>query len=188
MADVPASLDSIYQITGLLERRGVPHAFIGGVALNTWGVPRATFDLDLAVAVPANRMEGLLAELRQAGAVVDPVFERGFRDRIAGMEQVHVHLAAGSSLLAVDLFLATTPFLESVLARRVTIDLGRGPIWVCTAADLILFKLVADRGKDRVDVENVVSVQGVPEREYLLRWSEVLRVGPRLASLLRRVG
>jgi hypothetical protein len=86
------------------------------------------------------------------------------------------------------LFPATTPFLESVLSRRVGIELGRGSVWVCTAADLIVFKLLADRDKDRVDVENVISVQGVPERDYLERWTEALGVRAKLAAALGRPG
>lgn len=188
MADVPASLDSVYRVAGALERSRFPYAFIGGVALNTWGVPRATFDLDLALSVSPSRSSELLAGLREIGAIVDQAFERGFRDRVQGMEKLHAHLPAGASLMAIDVFFATTPFLESVLERRAGIDLGRGPIWVCTAADLILLKLLADRRKDRADVENVLSVQSVPELEYMRRWAGILGVGPRLTEALEQSG
>jgi hypothetical protein len=42
-------------------------------------------------------------------------------------------------------------------------------IQVVTAADLILFKLMAGRRKDWVDIDNVLAIQGVPERPYLDR-------------------
>ena len=186
MADVPASLDSVYLISGAMERLRMPYAFVGGVALNTWGVPRATFDLDLALSVPTGRSAELLAELRRIGAVVEEAFERGFRDRVQGMEKLHAHLPAGASLMAIDLFLASTPFLESVLERRVGIDLGRGQVWVCTAADLVVLKLLADRRKDRSDVENVLLVQGVPELEYLRRWAGVMGIEARLTEALEQ--
>jgi hypothetical protein len=186
MADVPASIDAVYRTASVLDGLGAPYAFIGGIALNTWGVPRATFDLDLTLSSAPDRFDRLLREFRRGGFVVDTAFDHGFLDRIAGMEHIHVHLPAGPSLMAVDLFLATTPFLESVVARRVGIELGRGSIWVCTAADLILFKLLADRAKDRLDVENVLSVQGTPERDYLDHWADALGVRPRLLSVLER--
>jgi hypothetical protein len=100
------------------------------------------------------------------------------------MEKVHVHLPAGKALLAVDLFLATTPFLASVVERRKSIDLGSGPLQVCTAADLVLLKLIADRPKDRMDIENLLAVQGVPERTYLESWAKELGIRPRLDALL----
>jgi len=184
MADVPASLESIHRVAGALERAHMVHAFIGGVALNVWGIPRATFDLDLAVAADGASVPRLLSELERSGCVVEAAFAHGFRDRVAGMEKIHLHLPTGSSLMAIDLFLAGTPFVRSVIERRVRVNLEQGDIQVCSAADLILFKLLADRPKDRVDVTNVLSVQGVPEREYLERWARELGVEKRLVEVL----
>jgi hypothetical protein len=186
MADKPASLDAIERAARVLVDARVPYAFIGGVAMGAWAVPRPTFDLDLAVASGTSELPALLQAFERAGFVVEDVFRKGFADRIAGMEKVHVHLPSGSALLAVDLFLATTPFLHSLLERRKTVDLGGGPLQVCTAADLILLKLVADRPKDRLDVENLLAVQGVPEREYLEQWAERLEVRRKLDAVLAR--
>lgn len=184
MADAPLSLASLYGVATLLDRVHVPYAFIGGAALSAWGIPRSTFDLDLAIAAEEPGVARLLDACVAAGFVVDPVFQSGFRDRVSGMETLHVHVPAGRSLLAVDFFLTTTPFLRSVIERRRSIDLGQGPVFVCSAADLVLLKLVADRPKDRVDVQNVLAVQGVPEKEYLLRWAKTLGVAARLESAL----
>jgi hypothetical protein len=185
MADAPASLEAIQRVASALENAGVRYAFIGGAALSAWGVPRATFDLDLALSIPEEGLGVVLDALSRRGFVIDAAFRKGFRDRVGGMETIHVHLPAGSTLMAVDLFLATTPLLGSVVERRTSIDLGRGPIQVCTAADLILLKLIADRPKDRIDVENVLAVQGVPERDYLVRWAERLGLRGRLEEILK---
>lgn len=184
MADAPASLEAIQRVAAILEREHVAYAFIGGIALNAWGIPRATFDLDLAASVDAAGARALLDAFSEQGFVVDPVFATGFRDRIAGMEKLHVHVPAGPTLMAIDIFVATTPFLSSLLERKQSIELGAGRISICTAADLILLKLVADRPKDRVDVQNVLAVQGVPERDYLDRWARELHVGTRLQAML----
>ncbi len=184
MADDPITLDSIHRIVDLLERERVVYTFIGGVALSAWAVPRATFDLDLTIALEDDLVVPLLRRAEAAGFVVDAQFLSGFRDRIAGMEHVHFFLPAGQSLLAVDAFLGRTPFTRSVLARRVAVDLGRGPVYVCTAADLVLFKLVAGRPKDTVDVRNVVAVQGVPEPDHLRRWAKELHVEERLRAIV----
>jgi hypothetical protein len=55
-------------------------------------------------------------------------------------------------------------------------------------ADLILFKLIAGRRTDWVDIDNILAVQGVPEREYLQSWAEKLAVKPRLDQVLREAG
>ncbi len=186
MADSPASLDAIERAARVLVDARVPYAFIGGVAMGVWAVPRPTFDLDLAIASSTSETPTLLQAFERAGFVVEEGFRKGFADRIAGMEKIHVHLPSGKALLGVDLFLATTPFLQSLLERRKTVDLGGGPLQVCTAADLVLLKLVADRPKDRLDIENVLAVQGVPERGYLDCWASELGVRPRLDALLAR--
>lgn len=185
MADAPVSLDALYRIAGALDRTAVPYAFIGGIALSVWGVPRATFDLDLTVSVSGTEIATVLDGLQAAGCTVDEPFRRGFRDRLAGMETIHLHLRAGRTLLAVDMFLATTPFLRAVMERRVLVDVGRGPLPVFSAADLILFELLADRKKDRADVANMLSVQGVPDRAYLEHWAALQGVTGRLADALR---
>jgi hypothetical protein len=184
MADKPASSDEIHQLAGFLRSQGVVHAFIGGVAMGAWGVPRGTFDLDVVIASTPDEVLRLLASIPDQGWVVDPIFASGFRDRLAGMEKIHMQLPVGSTLLTVDMFLDSTPFLHSVLDRRVSIDLGHGPIHVCTAADLILLKLIAGRPKDLLDIENLHTIQGLPDGEYLTRWANELGVRKRLELLL----
>jgi hypothetical protein len=184
MADKPASPDEIHLLAGVLDSEGVAYAFIGGVAIGVWGVPRTTFDLDVAVSVSESDLSRVLTAMSVRGWVVDPIFERGFRDRLAGMEKIQVQIPVQSTLLTADIFLGTTVFLRSVIDRRIPIDLGHGPVNVCTPADLILLKLIAGRRKDQLDLENVLAVQGIPEREYLERWAAELDVRDRLDAIL----
>ncbi|MEO6597441.1 MAG: hypothetical protein ABIP94_22080 [Planctomycetota bacterium] len=67
---------------------------------------------------------------------------------------------------------------------EVLVDLFAG----MAEADLILFKLMADRPKDRVDVQNVLTVQGIPEPEYLRDWAARLGVADRLERALAEAG
>jgi hypothetical protein len=188
MADAPVSVESIYRVARLLDEAGLPYAFIGGVALGAWAIPRGTFDLDLALSLEGREVADLHRRLEGGGLVVERIFERGFRDRVGGMEKLHLHLPVGGTLMAIDVFLAGTDFLRSLLARRRTVELGGGPVAVCSAADLLLLKLIADRPKDRLDVENLLAVQGVPEREYLETWAERLHVRDRLERTLEAHG
>jgi hypothetical protein len=188
MAESQVQKEAAYAVARALQAAGVRYAFIGGVAVLGWGVPRATYDLDVAAAVPAQRGTEVLRELEEAGLVVDEVFKRGYRDRLAGMEKIQVHLPVGRSLVGVDVFFDSTPFVASVLERRVRTDLGLGPIYLCTAADVLLFKLIAYRHKDRADIENILTVQGVPERAYLEAWAAKLGMRERLEESLRELG
>ena len=70
MADNPASLDALSRAAGVLAGARVPYAFIGGVAMGAWAVPRPTFDLDLAVASSTAELPALLQAFERAGFVV----------------------------------------------------------------------------------------------------------------------
>lgn len=187
MADHAASLESIYRVARAVSGGNSPYCFVGGIALGAWGIPRATFDIDLAVAGDLDNI-ALAARLEREGIDLDDAFATGFRDEIAGMPKVHAHVAAGRSMMAVDVFFASTPFLQSVLERRVAIDLGAGDIYVCTAADLLLLKLIANRPKDRIDADNLLTIQGLPDAEYLRPWAVQLGVDARLDRLLAERG
>lgn len=59
---------------------------------------------------------------------------------------------------------------------------------VISAADLILFKLLADRPKDRLDVQNVLTVQGIPDPDYLATWAKRIGLDERLHRALVEAG
>lgn len=182
----PVSIPTVYAVERILRERAFEHAFVGGLALSAWGVPRATFDLDLAVSLPGGRQKELLGALTDLGWSVDEVYARGWRDEMAGIPVIHARLPAEHTLIRVDFLIAETPFVRSVLDRRVEIDLGQGPVPICTAADLVLFKLVAWRGKDRIDLDNVLWVQGLPEPEYVESWARKLNVQERLREVMEK--
>ena len=51
-------------VLGALEREGVRYVIIGGIALNLWGLSRATLDLDLFIEPETENVERLKAALR----------------------------------------------------------------------------------------------------------------------------
>ncbi len=186
MTREPVTIEVVRSVHEILSKNAIPHAFVGGLALNAWGIPRATFDIDLCVVLEPRQQALLLQVLRELGWSVDEPYERGWRDTMAGIPIIHAHLPSEGALVRVDLMVADTPFLRSVMGRAIDFDLGPTKVPVCSAADLLLFKLIADREKDRMDVRNVLTVQGVPDREYLERWSALLGIRDRLEFALTR--
>jgi hypothetical protein len=49
-------------------------------------------------------------------------------------------------------------------------------------------QLLADRPKDRLDVQNVLTVQGLPEPEYLREWAGRLGIADRLERAIADAG
>jgi hypothetical protein len=176
---------AVLHLAKVLGTTGVPYAFMGGLALNAWGIPRTTFDFDVAVALDSQQLPGFLRGLEAHDLAADEPFLRGHVDRLSGMEKCSARLLFGSHWFVVDIFLATTPFLRSVMTRRVQVPVWGESVFVVSAADLILFKLVAGRRKDWVDIENVVAIQGIPDPGYLATWAALLGVQERLARVVR---
>ncbi len=132
-----------------LEERGWAYCFIGGVALQHWGEPRVTRDLDLTVftgfggEVPV--VDGLLA--RYPGRRPD-AREFALRHRV-----LLISTPAG---IAVDLALGALPFEREMIARATEVEFEPGiGLRICSAEDLFVLKAFADRLQDRADVEGI---------------------------------
>ena len=139
---------------------------IGGLAVSIWGQPRLT--RDVYVKVLARRDERakvlhLLADYTPLHANPDEAFRRQglafFQDQDG---------------TRVDILLAETSFDETALGRAKAIEIEPGQsVRVCTAEDLIVYKMVSVRTQDRVDVEGIIqrqadergAAQGAPRRD-----------------------
>ena len=169
-----------------LEEAGLQHALMGGYAVVSWGVPRATYDVDILVESASERLQRCFEIAERRGFQIDDSYKTGWRDRLCDMQLVKLRMSRAGRPVTSDLFLVATPFQHSAFARRRIVlvpGLGRG-VPVITAADLILFKLLANRPKDRVDVQNVLTVQGVPDADYLRSWAQKLNVTKELEQAL----
>jgi hypothetical protein len=175
-------------LSAALADAGAELVLMGGYAVVVWGVPRATYDVDVLVRV--DDMQRCLATLEQHGFGVDHAYKQGWVDRIRDMPLVKASSFRDGRSIASDLFPVTTPLQQSAFARASLIEVPEANITarVISAADLILFKLLADRQKDRLDVQNVLTVQGVPDPEYLTEWAHKLGVEAGLARALHVAG
>jgi uncharacterized nucleotidyltransferase DUF6036 len=177
------------RIIELLERHSVPYAVMGGVAVPVWGIPRATYDVDVVLSVGEEGLREFLERAKDDGFQVDPPYQAGFRDVLKGMEKIRIEWwTAESRRVEVDVFLVTTAYQESAFSRRRRVRLDGREVWVLSAADLILHKLVAGRPKDLADIQNILAIQGLTEEEYLRSWAERLNVVERLKAAIRQAG
>jgi hypothetical protein len=171
---------------GLLESLEVEYFAYGGLVVAVWGAPRETVDVDAVVCVTDDDLESLLPALAKAGFTFPEDAHRTF--------PIDGWLRAGFHGRHADLTLGRTPFDESALTRRRRVKLFGTMIWVATAEDLILYKLVAHRYKDLGDVEMVmVRMTGKLDLAYLRKWADEIaratgkfEVPAKLEELLQR--
>ena len=173
--------EAALRLIDLLESTGTPYALMGGIAVPVWGIPRATFDIDLVLSVDDRGLAGFLEAAKGAGFEVDAPYESGFRDVLKGMEKIRIEWwTPESRRVEVDVFLVSTPYQEAAFSRRQQVKIDGREAWVLSAADLILHKLVAGRAKDLADVQNILAVQGIPDEDYLRAWAGRLQVSQAL--------
>ena len=179
----------LLEAIGIIEGLHLSYAIIGGFAVPAWGVPRPTYDADIAVADIAvaaddEQLENLLAALERAGFTVLDEYLRGFQDVVAGMRKVKVTRLEARSVWEIDIFLARGAFLEETISRRRNLPLAGRPVSVLAPEDLILLKLIAHRRKDQLDVEEILRITPAVDVAYLRRWAAQLDVSDRLEQFL----
>jgi hypothetical protein len=163
------------EITGLLDRLGMPYAIMGGLAVRVPAIPRPTFDVDFTVAAARDDLPTLYRDCEALGYVIPETQRTGWIDSVRGMAVVKLQLPFDDHFIDIDLFLAETPFQQSLLARRQQVAAGDWSAWFVTAEDLILLKLLADRPKDRIDVTDTLFIQGPLNIAYMRHWALMQR-------------
>jgi len=179
---------ALLDVSGFLDDHGVPYMVVGGFANLYWGVERFTRDLDLTVEIADDGLETFLERLRTR-------FHPAVEDALSFARQNHlVRLKTGTDV-DVDLLIATLPYEVSAIERAIPIVVGESRVRMCTAEDLVIYKLASDRGQDALDVEGIIARQaGALDRAYLLPRVRELGLGlerpdllPRLEQLLAKV-
>lgn len=142
------------------ETRGWRSCVIGGFAVQHWGEPRMTMDVDLS----------LLTGFGGEEAFVDE-FLRHYDGRLPDAKnfalQNRVLLLRHSSGVGIDIALAALPFEESAVARSVMIEMEPGcNVRLCTAEDLIVMKAFANRVIDWHDVRGIIVRKGIGKLDW----------------------
>ena len=156
--------------------------FIGGLALQRWGEPRETIDVDLTL------LTGFGGEAPFVEALLDRYAGR-LDDAAAFAAANRVLLLRAASGVGIDVALGALPFEESAVARASPFTFpGNTPLRTCSAEDLIVLKAFAARGRDWVDVEGVIARQaGALDWAYVdaqLRPLAALKEAPEILSEL----
>lgn len=70
----------------------------------------------------------------------------------------------------IDVSLGVLPFEEEIIERSTWIDVGGLKILVASAEDLAIMKAVAGRGRDVMDIENIIDANPDLDVERIRRW------------------
>lgn len=136
-----------------LDARGWPCCVIGGLAVQRWGEPRLTQDVDVTV----------LVDLAQEEQFVDAVLGRFAGRRVdarAFALTYRVVLVRAENGVPIDIAFGGTGFESESVHRATPWEIEpECSLRTCSAEALIVYKLVAGRPRDVADVEGIVTRQ-----------------------------
>lgn len=156
--------------------------FIGGLAVQFWGQPRLTDDIDLTV----------FTNLSDELTFISKFLER-YRPKFSDAEKFaltnRVLPMYSDEGLGIDLVLGgltnLSQPLERATYREYTSDIQ---LRICSAEDLIIYKTIAGRTRDWVDIESVIIKQSTLDWEYIDSSLESLTVYDDLTEKLIKLG
>jgi hypothetical protein len=146
-------LDAAQSVERLCRRHRWRFCFIGGLAVQRWGEPRLTEDIDLTVITGFGKEREIVARiLKQLPPRTKDALDFALENRVL--------LVKTKGGVAVDISLGALPFEESVVKRATPYRFRpRVSLLTCSAEDLVVLKAFASRPKDWVDVEGILARQ-----------------------------
>jgi hypothetical protein len=153
MIYLPGVLTAAGEVQRFCQAQGWRFCFIGGVALQRWGEPRLTQDVDLTLLTGFGSEEAFVDALLKRFAPRRP----DARDFALSRRVLLIQTRKG---VGVDAALGALPFEERTVQRASEWDWATGETLVtCSAEDLVVHKAFAGRDLDWGDVERVLTRQ-----------------------------
>jgi predicted nucleotidyltransferase len=170
VADLVKILEAAVQVARWLEKEGIPHFFIGGIALQYWGEPRLTRDVDVTVLVAGEKLDAFLEKVTKA-------FKPRLPDASDFARRHRVLLIETESGVPVDISLGIPGYEEEVWAHSIEVEFHPfGKLRLISAEDLIIHKCVAGRARDVEDVVSILVKQQLKiDKEYIKSWLHSFR-------------
>lgn len=154
-----------WEVHEFFTKEGIPYAIIGGIALQRWGEPRFTRDVDITILA---NLDGEKAVLQKILSIFSPRIS----DALQFALKNRVCLVRSKNGCEIDISLGIPGYEEEVVKRAVECDLGEGyMVRICSAEDLIIHKALAGRPQDLADIESIIMRQGNKlDVEYIRKW------------------
>jgi hypothetical protein len=173
------------EIVDFLNLLKIDYAIVGGFAVRVHALPRPTWDLDVVVNLTPERLNALIQKADDEGYDIDDAVKTGWRDSVRGMPTIKFRMFEPEGKVDVDIFLAETSYLQSVIKRRKLMNAEGMEAYFLSVEDLLLMKLMANRRKDQADVDDILFVQGHLDVAYLRKWAADLDVQELLEDALK---
>ncbi len=153
MEQVANLLKLLARVQEKLNEAGIQSMIYGGIAVIAWGRPRFTQDVDLKVFLSRDEADRLVS-------CMIPEFRPDAEDPKTKLQQVGFAFFWDPSNIRIDLVLAETGFDLQAMSRSRPIEMLPGiTLTLCSAEDLLVYKMISDRPRDNDDVPGIIHRQ-----------------------------
>lgn len=154
----------------ILREQEAPFALIGGIALGLRVAPRATQDVDFAVAIDDAAAERLVHAFQASGFQIDAVLVNK-RDRSLATVRVH----DPSTRVLVDLLISFCG-IEREIIDGATIERWRDlSLPVVSRGHLVAMKVLANRKQDQADLDKLLrALPAADKRQALVAVGQIM--------------
>jgi hypothetical protein len=154
-------IETAQEVQTFLQEQNWRFCFIGGLALQRWGQPRLTQDVDLTLLAGFGVEDDFIKPLLQKFTARRPDAEIFAR-------QNRVLLLKTAAEIGIDISLGALPFEEDAINRASFYEyIPNISLLTCSAEDLIVMKAFADRLQDWADIEGVIIKQDKLDWHYI---------------------
>jgi len=157
------------RILKLLYLNKIRYLLCGGVAVNLYGIPRTTVDLDLIIDLSYENLKNFIFTMKNAGLTLkQPVEEtklldKSFRDFLIKEKGVKVltYLNLKNPLEIVDFFIDPPIEFEEAFRKKTVLKAESYEIYLVDIETLIKMKEKSKRALDLSDAENLRKLQKI---------------------------
>ncbi len=155
------------EIERVCRRERFAFCFIGGLAVQRWGQPRMTADVDLTIMTGFGSEEPFVDALHGS-----------FRGRLDDTKSFALRyrtlLLVATNGTHLDVSLGAMPFEERTIERASAFAISKtDTLTTCSAEDLVVHKAFASRDKDWLDITGIIERQRGRLDETVI-WSELV--------------
>jgi hypothetical protein len=178
---IETELDVLIDVSLRFETAGIDFMLTGSMAMNYYGRPRMTRDIDLVVKIAPEQID-VVTELFKDDYYVDRV---AIGKAVA--QRSIFNLIHNQTIVKLDcIILKNNEYRQEEFARRRRITIGDSQTWIVSREDLILSKLYWARDSRSElqfrDIKNLLA--GEIDMPYLVSRAEMLGIQPLLSEFL----
>jgi len=167
-------LEVLEIVTQRLNGMNIPYMISGSIAANYYTVPRMTRDIDIVVELGSADIDKFVI-LFQSDFYIDEDMVKKEVSRKGMFNLIH-----NQYVIKIDFIIRKeSEFQDMAFSRRKAISIEDKPMWLISAEDLILAKLLWAKDSysemQIIDVRNLMITVKNLDREYIMKW--ILQLG-----------